>query len=225
MAICFPMAKFDPNTDLTYTGSKTVIDDGNDNWRVKFLTSGTLTFLKDPKGIDLFIAGGGGGGAQAGGGGGGGYTGLWSGLSVALNTGYPVVIGAGGALSAGVGNPGSASSVFGHSASGGGGGHRGTDTAERSGGSGGSGGGGYNNGTAGADGSNGGNGYYAPGGSGQGSTTREFHESGMTLYSTGGASGPDLEGAANTGEGGDGFGYNNNGMAGGSGIVVIRNAA
>ena len=49
----------------TYTGSSTFIDDGNGNWRIKFLTSGTLTFTNlgtGVNGIDVFLVGGGGSG-------------------------------------------------------------------------------------------------------------------------------------------------------------------
>ncbi len=224
-AVYGQMARFNPNSDLTYTGSFLVVNDSNTAWRVKFLTSGVLTFLKDPKGIDLFIAGGGGGGAQAGGGGGGGYTGVWPAVAVTPGTGYSVQIGAGGAgVTVGSGNDGSPSSALGYTAAGGKGGIRSYIYEERFGGNGGSGGGGYSNGAAGADGLNGGGGDYARGGYGQGSTTREFHEGTGTLYASGGACGPDNDGAANTGNGGDGYGYNYNGMPGGSGIVVIRNA-
>ena len=62
-----------------YTGQSTFIDDGSGNWRLKFLTSGTLT-LKNKITVDVFLVGGGGSGGktytgQRGvGGGGGGYT-------------------------------------------------------------------------------------------------------------------------------------------------------
>ncbi len=60
---------------LTYTGNCTVIDDGNNNWRVKFLTSGTLSFVENIE-LDLFLVGGGGGVSSSiyCGGGAGGYT-------------------------------------------------------------------------------------------------------------------------------------------------------
>ena len=61
---------------FTYTGRYTFIDDGNGNWRIKFLTSGVITWLKDTM-IDVFLVGAGGGGKsespQAGGGGGAMY--------------------------------------------------------------------------------------------------------------------------------------------------------
>ena len=52
-------------TDFNWTGSDNsylVLNDGDDNWRIKFLTSGTFTPLKDMT-IDAFLVGGGGSGA------------------------------------------------------------------------------------------------------------------------------------------------------------------
>ena len=49
--------------DFTYSGSCTVIDDSNDaegvQWRIKFLTTGTLTVLTADWLVDLFLVGGG----------------------------------------------------------------------------------------------------------------------------------------------------------------------
>lgn len=55
----------------SYSGSATLIDDGSYNYRIKFLTSGTLNFshLGKFNSIDVFCVGGGGGGNQGGGGG------------------------------------------------------------------------------------------------------------------------------------------------------------
>lgn len=87
----------------TYSGSHQLIDDGNYNWRLRLLTSGTLTFSHLGSGasaIDAFLVGGGGGGAGSpygnygGGGGGGGYTRTET-KTVTL-TAYSIVIGAGG---------------------------------------------------------------------------------------------------------------------------------
>ena len=49
--------------NFTYTGTYETVDDGDGNWRIKFLTSGIFTLLK-PKQllIDVFCVGGGGGG-------------------------------------------------------------------------------------------------------------------------------------------------------------------
>lgn len=183
----------------TYTGSSTLIDDGNYRWRIKFLTSGTLTFssLGNGSSIDVFLVGGGGGGA--GGGGAGGITSTVQTVSPSAGTAYAIVIGSGAAgqranttVDANA-TRGGATSAFGHSALGGGSGVGGAKGVVSTTGSGGSGGGGYG---AGAGGSNGGNGARGKatnngwgGGSGQGTTTREFGETSGTLYAGGGAGG------------------------------------
>ena len=51
---------------FTYTGDYLVIDEGNGDWHVKFLTSGTFTAVSDLL-IDVFAVGGGGGGHANGG--------------------------------------------------------------------------------------------------------------------------------------------------------------
>ena len=58
---------------LSYTGQSEVVDDGDYNWRVKFLTSGNVTFNRAPGNVDVFLVGG---GANPSGndGGGSGYT-------------------------------------------------------------------------------------------------------------------------------------------------------
>ena len=105
---------------FTYTGSYQLIDDGDYNWRIKFLTSGTLRFLTIGGAVDAFIAGGGGGGNY--GGGGGGYTRNQL-ISLIENNDYPIVIGAGGAgcttAYSTSGQSGGTSSAFGASALGG----------------------------------------------------------------------------------------------------------
>lgn len=196
---------------FTYTGQYSFIDDGSGNWRIKFLTSGVLTWLKDVV-VDVFLVGAGGGGKskspQAGGG--SGYTKTVKSVSLAKNAQYTIEIGVSGESV-----DGGSTSAFNATAEGGkvGGNGRG------SGGNGGSGGGGYNA-AGGIDGANGSSNSMYRGGTGQGTTTREFGESTGDLYASGGsgvASGA-TAGADNTGDGGD------NGKAGGSGIVVIRNA-
>ena len=217
--------------EFTYSGTYTLIDDGDKNWRIKFLTSGTLTFAKISSHIDIFIVGGGGGSSkytynnEGVGGAGAGYT--YSGNYIAITTGtaYPIVIGAGGATSADptIGISGGASSAFGYSASGGNGGiyHKG--------GNGGSGGACSNSGS-GKGGQDGANGYTLntlySGGTGQGLTTREFGESTGTLYATGGdgysGTTNGVAKTSNTGNGGDGT-VSGTPSVGASGIVVIRN--
>lgn len=195
-----------------YTGTYVYIDDGDGNWRIKFLTSGVLTFTKDVL-VDVFLVGAGGGGkaeASIRAGGGGGYTKTVKSVAITKNTQYTIEIGVSGESVNG-GN----TSAFGATADGG---KLGGNTFGN-GGNGGSGGGGYNA-TGGIDGANGSTNSLYRGGKGQGTTTREFGESTGTLYASGGsgvATGAEA-GADNTGDGGD------NGKAGGSGIVVIRNA-
>lgn len=224
----------------TYSGSAQFINDGNYNWRIKFLTSGTLRFssIGNSSGMDIFVVGGGGGGDYRVGGG-GGYT-KTDYLTLSPNTNYTVTIGAGGAGGRGsavaVGSGGTTSF---HTVSVGGGG---AGNYGAKGGNGGSGGsfaaadGDYPDSVAG--GSNGSDGLYNPSwdsgkrGIGQGTTTKEFGSSSGTLYASGGGvAGLNNRGssaAANTGDGGQGSGSPSGGGAlqagsGGSGIVVIRN--
>lgn len=215
---------------FTYTGSCTLIDDEHGNWRIKFLSSGTLTFRTNTginHGIDVFLVGGGGRGAELSSagyygnvkcGGGGGYTRTQKSVTAAKNTNYSITIG----------GSASASKAFGYTANGGSNattGHvkwpDGSDHWSATGGDGGSGGGGGNQ-RGGSDGTDGSSyssaSMNAYGGTGQHTTTREFGESGGTLYASGGGSNTGGAGAANTGNGGYG-----SGNSGGSGIVVIRN--
>lgn len=252
---------FNTIPEFTYTGDYEIVNDSDepitvsqDNWKIRFLTSGTLTFTNlngAEGGIDVFLVGGGASGGGRGGGG-GGYTKTQKSVSVKVGIEYPIIVGAGG-----VGpttsnrvppNAGGATSAFGLTANGG-------DTSTTgdypsSGGSGGGsgkvGGAGY---SGGSDGSSGGG---DDGGSGQGTTTREFGESTGKLYAGGGGGGAvttnetssggaggggdgggvgadprPKNGDANTGGGGGGLGnlYSSATYAsGGSGIVIIRNA-
>ena len=229
---------FNTIPEFTYTGDYEIVNDSDEpitvsqgNWKIRFLTSGTLTFTNlngAENGIDVFPVGGGGHGETIRGarGGGGGYTKTVKGISIAIATPYTVTIGASSGTS----------SAFGASANG---------ASGANGGSGG-GGGGSSSGTPGNGGSNGGNGTagnISQGGAGQGTTTKEFGESTGKLYSGGGggsaanagAAGDSTAGAganyggaakngvANTGGGGGGA-YNGTAGTGGSGIVIIRNA-
>lgn len=236
---------------FTYTGTYTLIDDGNGNWRIKFLTSGKFTPAKDMT-VDVFIVGGGGGGAGRGrgssewpilpgAGGGGGYTTTARKVKLIANTPYDVSVGSGGAPSysptnvQGSATAGGSASAFNYSARGGDGAH--LREGAGSGGSGGS----FGGAAAGSDGSNGGTSATArTGGTGQGSTTREFGESGGELYAGGGGSNA-LRSTTGSGGLGGGGNVNENGKTntgggggspagqqgvgyGGSGIVIIRNA-
>ena len=228
---------------FTYSGTCTLLDDGNHNWRIKFLTSGTLVFERTTY-IDAFLVGGGGGGAhmnnnQAGGGG-GGYTSKIA-AQIQAGSSYSIVVGAGGmygyeAASQSDGHQGGTSSAFGVGVCGGYGGR--DYYGGGAGGNGGSGGGAnWNNGGSGGSNGGGGNGGY-----GQGINTFEFGEYTGALYSGGGGGGGTTAGGAGGGGNGSTGGYGANGTPntggggggqnegtaghgglGGSGIVIIRN--
>lgn len=207
--------------EFTYTGDYAIVDDSDNlisdfakwtgNWKIRFLTSGTLTFTNlngAADGIDLFLVGGGGGSSTtsanvaASGGGGGGYTVTATGIAVNVGTSYSIIVGAGGS----VGTAGGVSSAFGKTASGGNAGVAARGDAK--GGDGGSGGGaggawqqaGGNGGSDGGDGISTGLGNA---GAGQGTTTREFGESSGKLYSGGGGGGT-FEASVSTGGAGGG---------------------
>ena len=186
----------------TYTGYHQLIDDGNNNWRIKFLTSGNFTLTKSicSSSIDIFLVGGGGGGAaggnandfQSGGGaGGGGYVTTSKKVSIAINTPYYIAVGAGGAGGSGsfyaAGGRGGTTSAFSLTAEGG---YPGSKDTGGAGGSGG-GSGAYLGNTPGAGGSNGSNGITGQfaGGAGNGITTKEFGDAAGTLYAGGGGGG------------------------------------
>ena len=235
------------------TSKVQLIKDGSGNWRIKFLESGTLkTSYPEKNSIDVFVVGGGGGGGSEGGttnggcGGGGGYTKTQKNIRLDNKTGnYSITIGNGGAAS----SNGGTTSAFTYSISGGNG-----SATLKAGGTGGSGGGGLsgNRNAGGAGGSDGGSGsggtcgaYCSYGGSGQGTTTREFGETTGELYAGGGGGGGGVSGSGGSGGGGSGGNWNNGvgssgtantggggggagsvnqygGASGGSGVVVIR---
>lgn len=181
-----------------YTGNHTLLKDNAEQglWRIKFLSSGVLTWLNEDTQIDVFLVGGGAPGSykasySTGGdfmGGAGGYTKTVKNQNIEKSQRINVKIGAGGVQS---GNPntvvsGGTSSFDQLSVSG--------ATLYNGGSGGGAGAWDYSRaGNGGSDGSNGGNGYYdgttVRGGSGQGTTTREFGEPGGDLYSGGGGGG------------------------------------
>ena len=224
--------------EFTYTGDYAIVDDSDNpisdfaswkgNWKIRFLTSGTLTFTKlnGWNGqLDVFLVGGGGSGAVAAwqngdgcGGGAGGYTKTVKAVTVTVGVAYPIVVGAGGNRAtpdSNLGKKGGDTSAFGISASGGEGG------GNYAGGAGGSGGGAGtwgNNHTAGDGGSDGSDGENAAhdsgtfiGGKGQGTTTREFGESSGNLYA--GAGGGAFHGGGTSGT----SGTSGSGGAGGGG--------
>ena len=186
------------NSYISFTGACTLLNDGNGNWRMKLLSSGTLTVSNAIK-IDAFLVGGGGGGAGGGyfgggAGGGGGYVGTYSGITISNSSNYAITIGAGGAGGASqsaVGGTGGTTSAFGYAVNGGTGGN---GMSPGNGGSGGGTGGADNGqncgGDGGSNGSNGGTrnawnaGLSSTAGVGSGVTTKEF-ETG-DLYAGGG---------------------------------------
>lgn len=205
---------------MNYTGDCEVIDDGNKNYRIKFLTSGILTFSSDINNAELFLVGGGGAGSKtwpSGGGGGGGYVNQGD-FDLQKNVSYILTIGAGGVHNGGDGQAtsikeGSTVLLEAHGGVGGG----------TNGGAGGSGGGGGVSNMANnqgdscygvAGGSNGNNGVTSAAGFckvgeggkgiGENKTTKEFGEEKGDLYAGGGGSG----GYPNGGSGGSGGGGN-----------------
>lgn len=207
-------------------GTYQVLDDGGGNWRIKFLSSGTFTPLKNMV-IDAFLLGGGGGRSYVlCGAGGAGYTTTVRSVVLAANTAYPIVVGAAGKnITDGNlnGTDGGTTSAFAASALGGKGSKRGYNTSKQPGADGGSGGGGLNvsgvhaNYSTAAGGTDGGDGTTATtaGGKGQGTTTREFGEADGDLYASGG--GDNL--TATVPNSGNGGAYN---VEPADGIVVIR---
>lgn len=232
-----------------YTGNATLLKDNTEQgwWRIKFLSSGVLTWLSPDASIDVFLVGGGGSGSA--GGGGGGYTQTHKKQNLEKNQRVQIYVGAAGEdgsggtsyygdLYAQGGTSTRLNGIGGDGGSGGGGGERGSDPSNPS-------------GTAGRGGSDGGNGEnlssYSYGGRGQGRTTREFGEPEGALYS-GGGGGRDFYGGASGGEGtpviaahgasagslrggGPGGGYGGGGggsssgkSKGAQGIVIIRDA-
>ena len=45
---------------FTFTGNYKIENEGTADWKIHFLTSGTLTFTEEPSRIDVFLVGGGG---------------------------------------------------------------------------------------------------------------------------------------------------------------------
>lgn len=232
--------KYRQTPEFTYTGSYALVQDNDQpisdfanwkgNWKIRFLTSGTLTITNMygwDGNIDAFLVGGG-GSSTAGhrvspGGAGSGYTFTAKMVKLQVNTPYEIVVGSG--ANPGEGVQGGTTSAFGHKAGGG----QGTNDANIL-GYGGSQGGGFSDG-------NGDNGQRnRPGPNGESGTTREFGESSGKLYAGGGGSnsnpnggeggggGLNNPGQENTGGGAGGFKVDGRASKGGSGIVIIRNA-
>lgn len=209
-----------PKPEFYFNGNYQEREDGV----TELLSSGTIRFYKKIK-LDLFLVGGGAGGtagsdryssgANSGAGGGGGYTKTIMEYEPPVGEDITVTIGNGGD----VGNDGGATSFGTYSANGG-------SHGKPNGGNGGSGGAGAgnqnSNSSGGRGGSDGGNGATRisnyPGGSGQGTTTREFGEATGKLYAGGGGSGGAYAfSSRNSVAGGEGGGGDGAYMAGGMG--------
>lgn len=230
---------------IDFDGSSQPIDDGDGNWRMKFLSSGTFTLSEDIY-VDIFAVGGGGNGGKSsgrtvgGGGGGGGYTNTVHTVKLLKGTVYTVAVGTEGGTSSITDESGS---IICQAA----GGQTANTYVGGNGGSGGAGGASSGNGS-GVPGADGASGSTSTSGTGQGSTTREFGEATGDLYAGGGggasndftdnyttgAEGGGGDGASrsvsatpgepNTGGGGGGASYAMTTVGtGGSGIVIIRN--
>lgn len=224
----------------SYNGSASLVNEGNNNWYIKFTTGGTFKFTdlgNAANGIQVFLIGGGGNGggsAYTGGGGGAGGNYNLQSCSVSANTNYSITIGGSGGTTSG----------FGFSASAGGNGSTGTSEGNASGGTSNTGAGGIG-GWGGSypygqqSGGNGGAGVYAfgdskygqygGGGGGGGGIYNGPPAGGGTGGAGGGgagrgsSNGAGTAGTTNTGGGGGGGAGNGGGGAGGSGIVIIRN--
>lgn len=175
----------------SFSGTHELIQDGTYDWRIKFKSSGTLTFSNTGNisgGIDVFCVGAGGGCPDSinyCGGGAGGYATTTTGVTLKEGTTYTITIGAGST------GKGGTTSAFGCTASGG---NAASGLDGASGGTGGGGYGGHSGGAGGSNGSDGGNGYsyespgtiQGIGGSGDGKSKYEFGGTSGTLYCGGG---------------------------------------
>lgn len=165
-----------------YTGNHTLLKDNADlgNWRIKFLSSGTLTWLADNTQIDVFLVGGGAYGDKYGGG--GGYTKTEKNVTIRKNQAARIEIGSGGYNS----NGGKSQFIVNEGVS--------LSAAGGNGQNGGSNGGYFSDGGTAGDGG-------TDGTPGQGTTTREFGDVTADLYSGGGGGGAKN---GNAGKGGGG---------------------
>lgn len=233
--------------EFAYNGNYESIMEDDENWKIKFLTSGNLQFTSlngAIDGIDVFLVGGGGQGgtrawwdegtAAGGGGGGGGYITIDT-FSPNTTTVYPIVIGGSGgqtsafSFTAASGGAGGAGSAAIYSGPGGAGTGNGGDGGNRSSWGGSNGGAGkyefkdssYSTNRYGGGGGGGGaQGWGGNGGGGKGGAGGGgAGGNGATNYTP-------TPGTTNTGGGGGGAGGSHTyvpGGAGGSGIVIIRN--
>ena len=91
--MCANVSKGSEPYIFTYTGDCEIVDNGDKNWKVKYLTSGDLTFNVNVD-TDLFVVGGGGYN-----GGGGGYASTFKNIKMEAGVTKHIEIGAGGTKS------------------------------------------------------------------------------------------------------------------------------
>lgn len=221
----------------SYTGNSQIFGDGTKGY-IEMYDSGVLTFNTNVT-VDMFLVGGGGGGAATvlqyggSGGGGGGYATLFQNVPFSKNEEITCVIGAGGSS----GQDGGATSVNDYVSNGGKAGLGGkyvsggsfTGSGGGDGGAGGSGGGGGGGGwaTGGRGGFNGSDGITGEssqdaagvGGTGNGTSTYEFFDTTLRLFSGGGGGGAGPAGSSSMSPRGGGAGGAGGGGAGGNGGV------
>ena len=107
-----------PAYAYTYTGNSRLVDEGDGDWSIRFLTGGEFTSHQDVA-IEAFVVGGGGAGNRMGGAGGGGYSTTATGIAVSGGLAYPIEIGAGGASSGAAGGNSTAFNCTGNGGNGG----------------------------------------------------------------------------------------------------------
>ena len=231
--------------DFTYSGSCTVIDDSNDaegvQWRIKFLTSGSLVIANDWL-VDLFLVGGGrSGGAGApsysrvgGSGGDGGQCKTIPSLTMTKGISYPIVIGGSNgdtsALEQSTSGGGASGGNGGASGSAGGNGSSGTYEFGEAGsdiyggGGGGGGGGATRSGSAAGNGGSGGSGGGASGGNGgvYNNNGQGRGQDGQSAVANTGGGGGGRGGGGGASSSSDHTNYGGSGGTGGSGIVIMR---
>ena len=210
---------------ISYTGKCEIVKEGTDNWKIKFLTSGTLKISTNLN-VDTFLVGGGAGGGASdynnlsqydsgtwwshGDGGSGGYTKTYRNIDIKSSDTYTITVGSGGAADTAGGKSSLVGGSINQAANGGntnrgaGGSGGGAGCTQYYAGGGGAGAGGkYGNAGGDCTGNVLGGSQSLSGGSGQGTTTCEFEQSasGSSTDLTGCATGITAYGAGGTAAG------------------------
>ena len=210
---------------ISYTGKCEIVKEGTDNWKIKFLTSGTLKISTNLN-VDTFLVGGGAGGGASdysnlsqydsgtwwshGDGGSGGYTKTYRNVDIKSSDTYTITVGSGGAADTAGGKSSLVGGSINQAANGGntnrgaGGSGGGAGCTQYYAGGGGAGAGGkYGNAGGDCTGNVLGGSQSLSGGSGQGTTTCEFEQSasGSSTDLTGCATGITAYGAGGTAAG------------------------